>query len=160
MVELGNDQDIVRLLVHEPGAKLVVAASDGRGFVVPEDSVAAQTRAGKQVLNLAPGAEAQACARAGGDSVAAVGSNRKLLIFPLSELPEMTRGRGVIMQRYAEGGLSDIAVFDRARGLAWRSGQRTRRETALEPWAGKRGQAGRVAPRGFPRSNRFSLDEP
>ncbi|MDE0057322.1 MAG: DNA topoisomerase IV subunit A [Defluviicoccus sp.] len=160
MVELGNDQDLVRLLVHEPGAKLVVAASDGRGFVVPEDAVVAQTRAGKQVLNLAPGAEAQACARAAGDSVAAVGSNRKLLIFPLSELPEMTRGRGVIMQRYAEGGLSDIAVFHRAQGLAWRSGQRTRRETVLEPWAGKRGQAGRVVPRGFPRSNRFSLDEP
>ena len=159
MVELGNDQDIVRLLVHRPGGKLVVAASDGRGFVVPEDAVAAQTRAGKQVLNLAPGAEAQACVRAGGDSVAAVGSNRKLLVFPLSELPEMPRGRGVIMQRYAEGGLSDIAVFDRAQGLAWRSGQRTRRETALEPWTGKRGQAGRLAPRGFPRSNRFSLDE-
>ncbi len=159
LVELGNDQDIVRLLVHRPGGKLVVGASDGRGFVVPEDAVAAQTRAGKQVLNLAPGAEAQACVRAGGDSVAAVGSNRKLLVFPLSELPEMPRGRGVIMQRYAEGGLSDIAVFDRAEGLAWRSGQRTRRETALEPWTGKRGQAGRLAPRGFPRSNRFSLDE-
>ncbi len=159
LVELGNDQDIVRLLVHRPGGKLVVGASDGRGFVVPEDAVAAQTRAGKQVLNLAPGAESQACVRAGGDSVAAVGSNRKLLVFPLSELPEMPRGRGVIMQRYAEGGLSDIAVFDRAEGLAWRSGQRTRRETALEPWTGKRGQAGRLAPRGFPRSNRFSLDE-
>ena len=159
MVELGNDQDIVRLQVHRPGGKLVVAASDGRGFVVPEDAVVAQTRAGKQVLNLAPGAEAQACVGAGGDSVAAVGSNRKLLVFPLSELPEMPRGRGVIMQRYAEGGLSDIAVFDRAQGLAWRSGQRTRRETALEPWTGKRGQAGRLAPKGFPRSNRFSLDE-
>ena len=159
MIELGNDQDIVQLLVHRPGSRLVVAAADGRGFVVPEDAVAAQTRGGKQVLNLAPGVEAQACVRATGDSVAAVGSNRKLLVFPLSELPEMTRGRGVIMQRYAEGGLSDIAVFDRAEGLAWRSGQRTRRETALEPWTGKRGQAGRLAPRGFPRSNRFSLDE-
>ena len=159
MIDLGNDQDIVQLLVHRPGSRLVVAAADGRGFVVPEDAVAAQTRAGKQVLNLAPGVEAQACVRAIGDSVAAVGSNRKLLIFALSELPEMTRGRGVIMQRYAEGGLSDIAVFDRAEGLAWRSGQRTRRETALDQWTGKRGQAGRVAPRGFARSNRFSRDE-
>ena len=155
MVELGNDQDIVQLLVHEPGSKLVVAATDGRGFAVPEDSVVAQTRSGKQVLNLSPGVEAQACARAEGDSIAVVGSNRKMVIFPLSELPEMTRGRGVIMQRYAQGGLSDIAGFDRTDGLTWRSGQRTRREAALDQWIGKRGQAGRVAPRGFPRSNRF-----
>ena len=155
MIELGNDQDIVQLLVHEPGRKLVVAASDGRGFAVPEDSVVAQTRAGKQVLNLSAGVEAEACAPASGDSIAVVGGNRKMLVFPLLELPEMTRGRGVIMQRYAQGGLSDVAVFDRDEGLTWRSGQRTRRETALDPWVGKRGQAGRVAPRGFPRSNRF-----
>ena len=159
MIDLGNDRDIVQLLVHEPGSNLAVAASDGRGFAVPEDAVAAQTRAGKQVLNLSPGVEAQVCVRANGDSVAAVGSNRKLLIFPLSELPEMTRGRGVIMQRYAEGGLSDLIVFDLADGLSWRSGQRTRRETALERWIGKRGQVGRIVPKGFPRSNRFSQDE-
>ena len=159
MIDLGNDQDIVQLLVHEPGSNLAVAASDGRGFLVPEDAVAAQTRGGKQVLNLSPGVEAQVCVRANGDSVAAVGSNRKLLIFPLSELPEMTRGRGVIMQRYAEGGLSDLIVFDLADGLSWRSGQRTRRETALERWIGKRGQVGRIVPKGFPRSNRFSQDE-
>ena len=159
MIDLGNDQDIVQLLVHEPGSNLAVAASDGRGFLVPEDAVAAQTRGGKQVLNLSPGVEAQVCVRANGDSVAAVGSNRKLLIFPLSELPEMTRGRGVIMQRYAEGGLSDIAVFDLADGLSWRSGQRTRREAALDRWIGKRGQVGRIVPKGFPRSNRFSQDE-
>ena len=159
MIDLGNDRDIVQLLVHEPGSNLAVAASDGRGFAVPEDAVAAQTRSGKQVLNLSPGVEAQVCVRANGDSVAAVGSNRKLLIFPLSELPEMTRGRGVIMQRYAEGGLSDLIVFDLADGLSWRSGQRTRRETALERWIGKRGQVGRIVPKGFPRSNRFSQDE-
>ena len=159
MIDLGNDRDIVQLLVHEPGSNLAVAASDGRGFLVPEDAVAAQTRGGKQVLNLSPGVEAQVCVRANGDSVAAVGSNRKLLIFPLSELPEMTRGRGVIMQRYAEGGLSDLIVFDLADGLSWRSGQRTRRETALERWIGKRGQVGRIVPKGFPRSNRFSQDE-
>ena len=159
MIDLGNDRDIVQLLVHEPGSNLAVAASDGRGFMVPEDAVAAQTRAGKQILNLSPGVEAQVCVRANGDSVAAVGSNRKLLIFPLSELPEMTRGRGVIMQRYAEGGLSDIAVFDLAGGLSWRSGQRTRREVALDRWIGKRGQVGRIVPKGFPRSNRFSQNE-
>ncbi len=159
MIDLGNDRDIAQLLVHEPGSNLAVAASDGRGFAVPEDAVVAQTRSGKQVLNLSPGVEAQVCVRANGDSVAAVGSNRKLLIFPLSELPEMTRGRGVIMQRYTEGGLSDLIVFDLADGLSWRSGQRTRREAALDRWIGKRGQVGRIVPKGFPRSNRFSHDE-
>ena len=155
MIDLGNDQDIVQLFVHESGRRLVVAAGDGRGFAVPEDSVVAQTRAGKQVLNLSPGVEAQACAPAEGDSIAVVGGNRKMLVFPFSELPEMTRGRGVILQRYAEGGLSDVAVFDRGEGLTWRSGQRTRREPTLDRWIGKRGQAGRVVPKGFPRSNRF-----
>ena len=149
MVDLGNDQDIVQLLVHEPGRTLVVAATDGRGFAVPENSVVAQTRAGKQVLNLSPGVEAQACARADGDSVAVVGGNRKMLVFPLSELPKMTRGRGVIMQRYARGGLSDVAVFSLADGLAWRSGQRSRRETALDPWIGSAARPAASRPGAF-----------
>ena len=91
-----------------------------------------------------------------GDSVAVVGENRKLLIFPLSELPEMTRGRGNMLQRYKDGELSDVCVFTLADGLTWRSGGRTRAETDLDAWIGKRAQAGRIAPRGFPRSNRFA----
>jgi len=91
-----------------------------------------------------------------GDSVAVVGDNRKMLIFPLAELPEMTRGRGVMLQRYNTGGLADVVTFDSKEGLAWRIGDRTRVETDLKDWIGKRAQAGRKAPRGFPKNNRFS----
>ncbi|MFQ5773307.1 MAG: DNA topoisomerase IV subunit A [Kiloniellaceae bacterium] len=156
MIELPNDQDIVRLFVYRSGQRLVVASSDGRGFVVPEDEVVAQTKNGKQVLNLAAGVEAAACAPVEGDMVAVVGENRRLLVLPLEELPEMTRGRGVIMQKYKDGGLSDITTFERARGLSWRvGGERTRTETDLLPWLGKRAAAGRLPPKGFPKSNKF-----
>ncbi|MCP4330829.1 MAG: DNA topoisomerase IV subunit A [Alphaproteobacteria bacterium] len=156
MCDLGNDQDIVALFVHRPDRKLLVASSDGRGFLVPEEVVAAQTRAGKQVLNVPSGAEAQTCTVAEGDHAAVIGDNRKLLIFPLDELPVMTRGRGVILQRYKQGGLSDIAVFTLADGIACRTGDRTRTFTDISDWVGKRGQAGRLPPAGFPRSNRFA----
>jgi topoisomerase IV subunit A len=155
MIELGNDQELVALFVHEPGRKLLVASADGRGFVVPEDEVMAQTRAGKQVLNLADGVEATACAFVEGDTVAVIGENRKLLLFPLKELPEMTRGRGVILQRYKDGGLSDVKCFAYAEGLTWRQGDRQRSETGLAEWRGERGQAGRLPPQGFTRSNKF-----
>jgi topoisomerase-4 subunit A len=155
MLDLGNDQELVQLLVHKPGRKLLVAAADGRGFVVSEDEVVAQTRAGKQVLNLAEGVEAAVCTPAEGDHVAVVGENRKLIVFELSELPEMTRGRGVTLQKYKDGGLSDAKVFSLAEGLTWRSGERTRTETDLQPWIGKRAQAGRLPPNGFPKGNRL-----
>jgi topoisomerase-4 subunit A len=155
MIDLGNDQDIVALFVHKPGRKLLVASSDGRGFVVPEEEVLAQTRAGKQVLNLSDGAEAQICAVVEGDHVAVVGDNRKLIVFELSEVPEMTRGRGVILQKYKDGGLSDVKVFALKEGLTWKSGERTRTETDLRDWIGKRAQAGRLPPRGFPANNKF-----
>jgi topoisomerase-4 subunit A len=155
MIDLGNDQDIVALFVHQPGRKLLVASSDGRGFIVPEEEVVAQTRAGKQVLNVAEGAEAQACAAVEGDHVAVVGDNRKLIVFELAEVPEMTRGRGVILQKYKDGGLSDVKVFALKEGLTWKSGERTRTETALRDWIGKRAQAGRLPPRGFPVNNKF-----
>jgi len=155
MLDLGNDQDIIALFVHRPERKLLIASSDGRGFVVAEGEVAAQTRNGKQVLNLPAGAEAQTCAVVDGDHVAVIGENRKLLVFPLSEVPEMTRGRGVILQRYKMGGLSDVTVFVLGDGLACRTGERTRTFTDLGDWIGKRSQAGRLPPPGFPRNNRF-----
>jgi topoisomerase IV subunit A len=156
MIDLGNDQEVVALFVHKPGRKLLVASGDGRGFIVPEDQIVAQTRAGKQVLNLADGVEAAACAPVEGDTVAVIGVNRKLLLFPLKELPEMTRGRGVILQRYKDGGLSDVKCFAYKEGLTWRQGdQRQRTETDLAEWRGERGQAGRLPPRGFTSSNRF-----
>ncbi|MGE5201871.1 MAG: DNA topoisomerase IV subunit A [Acidobacteriota bacterium] len=156
MIDLGNEHDVVALLPHRPGLKLLLAASDGRGFVVSADEALAQTRAGKQILNLGKGALARAATPAVGDTVAAVGENRKLLLFPLAEVPEMTRGRGVILQRYKQGGLSDLKAFTFAEGLTWRRGEQTRTETELRAWVGARAQSGRIVPSGFPKSNRFA----
>ena len=151
MVDLSNDHDIVQVLVHQPGRKLVVASSDGRGFIVGEDDVIAQTRSGKQALNVKGDIEAHVCKPVAGDSVAVVGENHKLLIFPVGELPEMTRGRGVKLQAYRDGGLADLTTFNRKDGLSWPQGDRTRTETDLAAWIGKRAQAGRLPPRGFPK---------
>ena len=155
MVDLPNDQDIVALFVYRPGEKVVVASSDGRGFVVPEDNVIAQTKNGKQVLNVGKGNEAQACAPVTGDTMAVVGDNRKIIIFPLDELPEMTRGRGVKLQSYKDGGLADLTTFIFKEGLPWKTGAGLRTETDIKAYVGKRSQAGRLAMRGFPRNNRF-----
>jgi topoisomerase-4 subunit A len=151
MVDLSNDHDIVQIFVHQEGRKLLVASSDGRGFMVPEDEIVAQTRGGKQVLNVKGEIEAIACAMVTGDSVAVIGDNRKLLIFPAAELPEMTRGRGVKLQAYRDGGLADITTFNLKDGLSWAQGDRTRTEIDLTAWLGKRSQAGRLPPRGFPK---------
>ncbi len=155
MIDLDNDHDVVALLPFKPGAKLLLAASDGRGFLVASDEVVAQTRNGKQVLNLGDGATARVCAPAAGDTVAVIGDNHKLLLFPVSELPEMGMGRGVLLQRYHDGGLSDAKVIALAEGLSWKSGERTRTETDLSSWKGARASAGRIAPRGFPKENKF-----
>ena len=158
MIDLGNDVDIVALKVHKPGDRLVVASSDGRGFVVPEDEVIAQTKNGKQVLNVRGDVEAAACAPADGDHIAVLGKKRKLLLFPLSELPEMARGRGVKLQSYSGDSLADVATFTMADGLTTRTGDRHRTFSAdeLGDWVGKRAQAGRKAPKGFPAAPRFS----
>ena len=156
MIALANDQEIVSLLVHEPGRRLLVAASDGRGFIVAEDGVIARTRGGRQVLNVGGDTEARACIPVQGDHVAVLGDNRKLLVFPVAELPVMGRGRGVILQRYSKGELADVTAFNLRDGLSWRAGRGVRTHTGLAPWLGKRGQAGRMPPPGFPRANRFA----
>jgi topoisomerase IV subunit A len=157
MVDLPNEAEIVTLSVYRPGARLLVASSAGDGFVVPADEVVAQTRAGKQVLNLRAGAVARVCRPVVGDHVAVVGENRKVLVFALEELPEMTRGKGVRLQKYKDGGLSDATTFALADGLSWKDpAGRTRTETALAEWLGRRAGTGRMAPRGFPRDNRFT----
>ena len=159
MFDLGNDAEIVTLKVHKPGDKLVVASSDGRGFVVPEDDVVAQTKSGKQVLNVRGDIEAVGCAPAVGDHIAILGRKRKMLVFPLSELPEMSRGRGVKLQSYASGdSLADVATFAMSEGLTTRTGDRHRTFAAdeLKDWVGKRAQAGRKVPKGFPSAPRFS----
>jgi len=157
MIDLPNEHDIVTMSPYRPGMELLVAASDGRGFVVDGEEAVAQTRAGKQVLTPGEGALARVCVRAEeGDAVALVGDNRKMLILKLDDIPLMTRGRGVILQRYKSGGLADCKVFRLADGLSWRQGEgRTRTETSLALWRGSRGAAGRLVPSGFPRSNRF-----
>jgi topoisomerase-4 subunit A len=159
MVDLPNEVEIVDLFIHKPGAKLLVASSAGDGFLVPEADVLAQTRSGKQVLNVKAPVRAAVCARVqeGEDYVACVGENRKVLVFPLAELPEMGRGKGVRLQKYKDGGLSDARSFNRAEGLSWKDpAGRTRTETDLTEWEGKRAGTGRMAPRGFPRDNRFT----
>src|SRR5262249_19422881 len=128
LAELTNEDDVTALFVPAEGAKYLVASSVGRGFVVPGGELAAAKRTGKQVLNLRPGEEAALCVRAEGDHVAIIGNNRKLLIFPLEQVPEMARGGGVILQRYRDGGLADAKVFRLADGLTWQLGDRTRTE--------------------------------
>ncbi len=155
LADLGNDADTLALFVPAEGARYLVASNAGRGFVVPSGELLGERRAGKQVLNLRPDEEAALCVPAEGDHVAVVGENRKLLVFPLDQVPEMPRGSGVILQRYKEGGLADARVFRLADGLSWRSGERTRTETNLGDWIGDRGQAGRVPPSGFPKAGRF-----
>ncbi|SIO52426.1 DNA topoisomerase IV subunit A [Rhodovulum sp. ES.010] len=157
MVDLPNDVEIVSLMIHRPGEKLLVASSAGDGFVVAADEVLAQTRAGKQALNVRGDSVARVCKRVAGDHVACVGENRKVLVFALDELPEMARGKGVRLQKYKDGGLSDATTFTLAEGLIWRDpAGRTRTEADLSEWLGKRAGAGRMAPRGFPRDNRFT----
>jgi topoisomerase IV subunit A len=154
MIDLGNEHDVAAILPYAPGGKLLLASSDGRGFIVPADEVLGQTRNGKVVMTPGEGAMARICVPAEGDSVAVIGTNRKLVIFPLAEVPEMARGRGVILQRYHDGELSDAKVFAKADGLSWKSGERTRIETDLRAWIGPRAGSGRVV-QGFAKSNKF-----
>ncbi len=159
MVDLPNEVQIVDLFCHSPGTKRLMASSAGDGFLVAEEEILAQTRSGKQVLNVKEGITALVCrAIAEGDThVATVGENRKLLIFPLDELPEMGRGKGVRLQKFKDGGLSDARTFNLSEGLTWLDpAGRTRTETELTEWTAKRASAGRMAPRGFPRDNRFT----
>jgi topoisomerase-4 subunit A len=156
MIDLANQDEIVAFFVWRDEARYLVAGSAGRGFVVKAADLIAEKRTGKQVLNVREGERALLCVPAAGDHVAVVGENRRMLIFPLDQLPEMARGTGVALQKYREGGLADAKVFAIADGLTWKSGERTRTETALRDWLGERAQAGRMPPNGFPRSLRFS----
>jgi len=157
IVDLPNEAEIVTILIHKPGRRLLLASSAGDGFIVAEDEVVAQTRSGKQVLNVRGDVRTQVCKPVEGDHIACVGENRKVLVFPLEELPEMARGKGVRLQKYKDGGLSDATIFTLANGLSWHDpAGRTRTESALAEWIGKRATAGRMAPRGFPRDNRFT----
>ncbi len=160
-IDLDAEVEIVELLIARNDSKLLVASSDGKGFTAAGDAILAETRKGKQLVNLRAGARV-ALVRPipdAADSVAVIGENRKMLVFPLSELPELARGQGVTLQRYRDGGLADAIAFTLANGLSWPLGGetgRTRTEADLTPWRAARGAAGRMPPIGFPRSNRFS----
>ncbi len=160
MIDLEGERNIVALLPAGQAEKLLVAATDGRGFVVKAADVVAETRKGKQVVTPRAGAQLKVVRpiRAEDDAVAAIGDNRKMLVFPLAEVAELARGQGVQLQRYRDGGLSDARSFRMEEGLSWAMGGesgRTRTESDLSPWRAARGAAGRMAPNGFPRDNRF-----
>jgi topoisomerase-4 subunit A len=158
MADLDATDAIVSLFVHVAGRRLLLASSDGNGFVVSEDDCVAASRKGKQVLTVRPPVEAQVCTPVSDDAdhVATVGENRKLLIFRLSELPEMSKGKGVRLQKFKDGGLADARAFKLADGLSWTdSSGRNFTVTDLKDWIGERAQSGRLPPKGFPRTNRF-----
>ena len=161
LIDLDAEVDIVQLLVARPEMKLLVASSDGKGFITNGEATLAETRKGKQLVNVKPGARVAIIRPIleSADAVAVIGENRKMLVFPLSELPELGRGQGVTLQRYRDGGLSDAIAFPFAEGLSWALGGesgRTRTEADLSPWRAARGAAGRMPPIGFPRNNRFA----
>jgi topoisomerase-4 subunit A len=159
-IDLDAEVDIVQLLVIKPDLKLLVASSDGKGFVTSGEATLAETRKGKQLVNVRPGANVAVVRPIpeGSDAIAVVGENRKMVVFSLAELPELARGQGVTLQRYRDGGLSDAIAFRLSDGLSWTLGGETgrvRTETDLSSWRAARGAAGRMPPIGFPRNNRF-----
>lgn len=154
-IDLPEDADIVTMFIWKPDVKLLVATSKGKGFIVNSSDIVASTRAGKIILNVADGDKAVLCARADGDHVAVIGNNRKMLVFKADEIPSMTRGSGVILQKYAGGKLSDVKFFNLTEGLSFPSGNGIRVERDLTPWLGKRAGVGKIPPVGFPRSNKF-----
>jgi topoisomerase-4 subunit A len=159
-IDLDAEVDIVQLLVARPEMKLLIASSDGKGFVASGEATLAETRKGKQLVNVRPGARVAVVRDIpeAADAVAVIGENRKMLVFSLAELPELARGQGVTLQRYRDGGLSDATAFVLGDGLSWALGGesgRKRTEADLSPWRAARGAAGRMPPIGFPRNNRF-----
>ncbi|WP_425647525.1 DNA topoisomerase IV subunit A [Agrobacterium leguminum] len=158
MVDMENDQDILTAFVHDPSRKLLLVSTAGNGFIVPESEMVANTRKGKQIMNVSMPDEAKLAVPVTGDHVAVVGENRKLLAFPLAQVPEMSRGKGVRLQRYKDGGVVDVKCFALAEGLSWsdtagRLFNKVGEE--LREWLADRATAGRTVPKGFPRSGKF-----
>ncbi len=159
MAALGEGEEIAAVLPYAAGARMLIVATDGRGFLVNQDEMIGGTRKGRQVLNVEAPARTALLVPAAGDRVAIIGQNRRILVFPLDQVPSMARGKGVRLQRYAEGGIADVRVFAIAEGLSWQdSAGRTFVVKApdLQPWTGNRADAGSLPPKGFPKSNRFT----
>jgi topoisomerase-4 subunit A len=156
LAEFGNEDEVVTLFAHVPGTRFLLVSSPGRGFIVGAEELLAERRAGKQVMTVKPGEELVLAVPVGdGDHLAIIGENRKMLVFPLAQVPELARGLGVQLQKYKDGGVADVRIFRLADGLSWKSGERTRTETNLRDWLGARAQAGRQPPVGFPKNGRF-----
>jgi topoisomerase-4 subunit A len=155
VAEMAQDEDVAALFVWQDGMKYLIANDAGRGFLVAAADLLAEKRTGKTIMNVKPGERVLKCVPATGDHVAVVGTNRKLLVFPLDQVPEMQRGAGVMLQKYAGGKLADLKVFTIADGLTWKLGENTRRETSIRDWLGARAQVGKLPPNGFPRDGTF-----
>lgn len=158
MVDLGISDNICEMFVFDPKAQYLIASNAGKGFLVDENHILAQTRNGRKIMNLAEGEAAVFCRRIAGDMVAIIGDNRKLLVFKLEEIPTMARGRGVTLQKYKDGGMSDVQIFKEEEGFVYTRAGGTKTETDLLGWLGHRGQVGKLAPFGFPKSNKFLRD--
>ncbi len=156
-IDLPSEDDLITIFSFYSDRKILVCSSDGKGFIVNENDVLAQTKSGKQVLNVKKGVKAIVCTPAIGDLIATIGENRKMLIFPIKEVPEMSKGRGVTFQKYREGEMSDAICFFKKNGLSWHSGNKIRTESNFMQWIGKRSNAGRLAPKGFSKNNKFTL---
>ena len=159
LADIGEGETIAAVFPYAPGAKMLVAASDGRGFIAPQDEMLGGTRKGKALLGVEKPARAAIITPAEGDHVAVIGENRKLLAFPLAQVPEMARGKGVRLQKYRDGGIADAKVFKLADGLSWKDSAGrvfTVAKADLQEWIGARADAGRLPPRGFPKSNKFT----
>ena len=158
MVDIDDGEDILAVLLYVPGTKMLIAGADARGFVVSQDDMISSTRKGRAVLNVDEGVKTRVLVPVEGDHVAVIGENRKLLVFPLAEIPEMARGKGVRLQRYKDGGVSDARVFALDGGLTWKdsAGRNfTVAKDELAEWMGKRAEAGRLPMKGFPKNNKF-----
>ena len=155
VAEMAQNEDVAALFVWQDGARYLIASDAGRGFLVAADDLLAEKRTGKTVMNLKPGERVLLCIPAIGDHIAVVGTSRKLLVFPLDQVPELQRGAGVLLQKYTGGNLADAKVFTLADGLTWRLGENTRREMGIRDWLGARAQVGKLPPNGFPREGRF-----
>lgn len=155
MIDLGIADSVCTLFAFEAGAKYVIASNTGRGFIVDENHIIAQTRNGRKIMNLAEGEVAAFCRKVTGDTIATIGENRKLLVFKIEEIPSMARGRGVTLQKYKEGNMSDMQIFNAADGFTYNRAGGTKTETELLTWFGHRAQIGKLAPFGFPKSNKF-----
>jgi len=157
-IDLEQEGDLVAVFPYQGGRKFLIASTQGQGFVVAEDECLGNTRKGKQVLNVKAPDQACALAVVEGDLVASIGENRKMVVFPIEQVPEMARGRGVRLQRFKDGGLSDLKTFKAQQGLTWVDSAGRSFTFALKEladWRGNRADAGRLAPKGFPRNNKF-----